>query len=156
MFLIENIFDYLSWANTSIWKIVESLSNEEFMQTLAEGGGSIQRRYMHLAEDTWEWFHDWHSEEQESPDFHDMTMGELYQFISDYLEKWRTVIKERNIGEFTDEREGKTVVITIDEMLFHLVNHFTYHRGQIAMGLKILGKDVPMTDYIPYRFSAVQ
>jgi uncharacterized damage-inducible protein DinB len=41
--------------------------------------------------------------------------------------------------------------MTFDEILFHLVNHATYHRGQIVMGLRILGKDVVMTDYVPYR-----
>ena len=82
-----------------------------------------------------------------------MTRNELYQFITDYLKKWQSLIEERTVDEFTDERAGKKVVIKFDEMFFHMVNHFTYHRGQIVMGLKMLGKDVPMTDYIPYRFS---
>ncbi|MHA3962954.1 MAG: DinB family protein [Candidatus Thorarchaeota archaeon SMTZ1-45] len=156
MFLVENIVGYLAWANTSIWKIVETLSDDEFERSLAENVGSIQRRYIHLAEDSWEWYHDWHGDHPQEPDFYNMTRGELYQFISDYMDKWQTAIVERNIEEFTDERAGKVVVMTIDEILFHLVNHFTYHRGQIAMGLKILGKEVPMTDYVPYRFSVIQ
>jgi len=83
-----------------------------------------------------------------------MSRNELFLFISDYLKKWRKATENRYIESFEDERDGKTVMISIDEMYFHLVNHFTYHRGQIAMGLKMLGKDVPMTDYIPYRFSS--
>lgn len=153
MILVENIFGYLTWANSSIWKIVKTLGDDEFKQSLAESAGSIQKRYVHLAEDTWEWFHEWHGEEPQEPDFHNMTRSELNQFVSDYLRKWRKAIEDRIIDDFSTERAGKTIVITIDEMLFHLVNHFTYHRGQIAMGLKILGKEVPITDYMPYRFS---
>ena len=63
MTLLEMMSGYMKWANTSIWKIVESLSDDEFGQPLSEGAGSIQRRFIHLAEDTWEWLHDWHGEE---------------------------------------------------------------------------------------------
>ncbi|MHA2352421.1 MAG: DinB family protein [Candidatus Thorarchaeota archaeon] len=153
MTLVEKMAEYLTWANTSIWKIVETLSDDEFGLPLAEGAGSIQKRYIHLAVDTWEWFHDWHSEEPQEPDFQNMKRDELYQFITDYLKKWQNLIEKRTVDEFSDERTGKTVVIQFDEMFFHMVNHFTYHRGQIVMGLKMLGKDVVMTDYVPYRFS---
>jgi len=153
MALIERLAGYLTWANETIWKVVETLSNDEFRQTLGDGAGSIHSRYVHLAEDTWEWFHDWHGEDQDEPDVQSMTRSELYRFINDYLKKWESLIKERSINEFTDERAGKRVVITFDEIFFHLVNHFTYHRGQIVTGLKILGRDVPMTDYVPFRFS---
>ena len=153
MILLERMARYLEWANASIWRIVDNLSDDEFSQSLAEGAGSIHRRYIHLAEDTWEWFHDWHSEEPHEPDFQGMTRNELNQFISDYLKKWRSLIEERTVDKFMDERNGKKVVLEFDEMFFHMVNHFTYHRGQIVMGLKMLGKEVPMTDYVPYRLS---
>lgn len=154
MTLLEEMAGYLTWANASIWRIVETLSNEEYEQTLAEGAGSIHRRYVHLAEDTWEWFHDWHGEEPQEPDFQSMTRDDLNQFMVDYLKKWQSLIAKRTVDEFNDEREGRTVVIKFDEMFFHMVNHFTYHRGQIVMGLKMLGKEVPMTDYVPYRFTS--
>ena len=153
MTLVERMAGYMEWANDSIWKIVKTLSDDEFRKSLADGAGSIHRRYIHLAEDTWEWFHDWHGEEPQEPEFQSMTRNALYQFITDYLKKWQSLIKERTVDNFTDERDGKIVVIEFDEMFFHMVNHFTYHRGQIVMGLKMLGKDVPMTDYVPHRFS---
>jgi uncharacterized damage-inducible protein DinB len=54
---------------------------------------------------------------------------------------------------FNKEHNGKIVTIDLDEMIFHLVNHYTYHRGQIVMGLRILGENVQMTDYVPYRLN---
>jgi len=153
MTLIPKLASYLTWANDVIWGIVETLADDEFAQSLAADAGSIRRRYLHLAQDTWEWFHDWQSEEPEEPDFLSMTRDDLYQFIKSYLKKWESLIEDRTVDHFMDERAGKTVVITFDEMFFHLVNHFTYHRGQIVMGLKMLGKEVTMTDYVPYRFA---
>lgn len=40
---------------------------------------------------------------------------------------------------------------TIFEMLFHAVNHSTYHRGQINSQLKQNGIDPLLTDYIFYK-----
>ena len=153
MMLLEKMAGYLKWANDSVWKIVENLDDDEFGISLAEGAGSVRRRYIHLAEDTWEWFHDWHGEEPQEPDFQGMARKNLYQFITEYLEKWQSLIEERSVDKFTDKRDGKRIVIEFDEMFFHIVNHFTYHRGQIVMGLKMLGKEVPMTDYVPHRFA---
>ena len=93
MFLLDRLAGYLTWANDVIWKIVETLSDEEFGQSYAERGGSIHGRYVHLAEDTWEWFHDWHGEEPQEPDFQNMTRPELFQFISDYLGRWQSMIR---------------------------------------------------------------
>ncbi len=36
----------------------------------------------------------------------------------------------------------------VDEILFHLVNHSTYHRGQVVTLLKKAGFTPPVTDYI--------
>ena len=36
-------------------------------------------------------------------------------------------------------------------MLFHFVNHSTYHRGQIASNLKEHGIEPLVTDYIFYK-----
>ena len=152
MSLVRTIIEYAIWANDIIWKIVEKLTDEEFYRVLDEGAGSIHLRYVHLAEDTWEWFHDWLSEEPEKPDFLGMTRSGLYLFMMDYIMKWRELIDERTVDSFMDERNGKIVTIKFDEMIFHLANHHTYHRGQIVMGLRLLGKDVQMTDYVPYRF----
>jgi uncharacterized damage-inducible protein DinB len=153
MFLLDKMAGYLTWANEKVWKIVETLNDDEFVQTLADGAGSIHKRYIHLAEDTWEWFSDWHNKEPEEPDFPNMTRDELHDFIVEYSSKWQSLIQNRTVDRFTDERAGKTVVITFDEIFFHLVNHFTYHRGQIVIGLRMLGREVPMTDYVPYRFA---
>ncbi len=153
MTLLVKLSNYLIWANDTIWEIVEDLSDEEFNRTLYETGGSIHSRYIHLAQDSWEWFHDWHNEEPEEPDFLNMTRKELYHFITEYTEKWISLIEKRTVNEYRDERAGKVLTLQFDEMFFHVVNHYTYHRGQIVMSIRLLGKKVPMTDYVPHRFS---
>jgi uncharacterized damage-inducible protein DinB len=40
---------------------------------------------------------------------------------------------------------------SIRDILFHIINHSTYHRGQIAMELRTGQIDPVVTDYILYR-----
>ncbi|UPT65543.1 MAG: hypothetical protein M0D57_13455 [Sphingobacteriales bacterium JAD_PAG50586_3] len=39
---------------------------------------------------------------------------------------------------------------TYEDILTHIANHGTYHRGQIASRLKEIGVQPPTTDYIAY------
>ncbi len=47
--------------------------------------------------------------------------------------------------------QGKTFENTVRDMLFHAVNHSTYHRGQIATYCKLNGLTPLVTDYIFYK-----
>lgn len=62
------------------------------------------------------------------------------------------------ISGFTDTRlhqpfrytstEGDRYESRLHEILTHVVNHATYHRGQIAVDLRAVGREAPPTDYI--------
>jgi uncharacterized damage-inducible protein DinB len=154
MNLLERMGQYLIWADKTVWGIVQGLSDEEFDRPLGEGGGSIRKRYIHLAGDTWEWFHDWVDKSPEDePEFDEMSRNVLFEFLSDYVNRFLKMIDDRVVEKITFDSKGKDITISFDEILFHLVNHATYHRGQIVMGLRLLDKDVQMTDYVPYRIA---
>ncbi len=157
MNLLERLGEYLIWADAAIWETVKDLSDEEFDRSFGEYGGSIRKRYTHLAEDAWEWYHDWTGKAPEQePNFQNMTREQLFESISDYSRKFVEMIAHRAVNKFEIETEGKTIPLSFDEFLFHLVNHATYHRGQIVMGLRMLDKDVDMTDYVPYRINTAE
>lgn len=46
---------------------------------------------------------------------------------------------------------GEKYSNTIQDLLFHLINHSNYHRGQINMELKNLGLKPLITDYVFYK-----
>ncbi len=46
--------------------------------------------------------------------------------------------------------EGKKYESTLRQIMAHVVNHSTYHRGQIAQKLKAKGIEPPVTDFIAY------
>lgn len=46
---------------------------------------------------------------------------------------------------------GNSFQNSIRDILLHVVNHSTYHRGQIASMIRAKGFDPPVTDYIFYQ-----
>ena len=40
---------------------------------------------------------------------------------------------------------------SIQEILFHICNHFTHHKGQLISDLRLSGIEPPITDYIFYK-----
>jgi uncharacterized damage-inducible protein DinB len=47
--------------------------------------------------------------------------------------------------------KGDVYENSVGELFFHIINHSTYHRGQIITKLKEGGAIVPATDYIFYK-----
>ena len=47
--------------------------------------------------------------------------------------------------------KGKAFVNSVRDILFHVINHSTYHRGQIATEFRQNGLDPLVTDYIYYK-----
>lgn len=47
--------------------------------------------------------------------------------------------------------KGQPFSNSIQVMLFHVINHSTYHRGQIATDFKLHGLDPLVTDFIAYK-----
>ena len=52
--------------------------------------------------------------------------------------------------KYTTSR-GDTYTSSVRDILFHVINHSTYHRGQIAMDFRQCGLEPRVTDYIFYK-----
>jgi uncharacterized damage-inducible protein DinB len=47
--------------------------------------------------------------------------------------------------------KGQAFKNTVRDILFHIINHSTYHRAQIATGMKQIGLEPLISDYIFYK-----
>lgn len=71
---------------------------------------------------------------------HAQTMGLLEEGESDL----QMLINYKN-------SKGEAFTNTIRDILIHLLNHSTYHRGQVAIALRQSGIQPPITDYIAFK-----
>jgi len=62
----------------------------------------------------------------------------------------RTVLEDNTLDKqiVYSNSQGIQYENRLDEILFHLFNHSTYHRGQVVTMLKKYGFTPPVTDYI--------
>lgn len=79
---------------------------------------------------------------------------ELYKAIDDqnYADTLR-VLREKDLSatvSYTNSR-GDTFSNTVKDILFHINNHSTYHKGQLALQFKAIGIAPLVTDYIFFR-----
>lgn len=72
---------------------------------------------------------------------YDPTLAEMKRFLQE-VDDQKTVTYQNS--------KGLTFQNTIEEIVIHLVNHGTYHRGNIASAMRQLGYAGPSTDYIFY------
>lgn len=50
-----------------------------------------------------------------------------------------------------EDSEGTPFTRSLQDILFHIINHSTHHRGQILMDLRAQGIEPPRQDYIYYK-----
>ena len=60
-----------------------------------------------------------------------------------------------NSKQFEIDEDEFKVPISMDSVIFNLVIHSSYHRGQIVLFLRIMGYEVKISDYYWYRIDVL-
>lgn len=154
---IANLFHYTAWANERIFETAAGLTAEEMLRPVGGSFASVRDTIAHMAAADWIWLCRWTGESPMGwPTWSNGSVGEI-------REEWRRIHEGQlaYIGGLTDadlEREisftrinGETDRAPVGFLLQHVVNHATYHRGQVASQLRMLGVTPPSTDYLRYR-----
>lgn len=82
-------------------------------------------------------------------------LRELRTMTMESSTNWANYIEEHQFSTFEEmifykNSQGKRYENTIREIITHVVNHSTYHRGQLAQSMKALGIQPPRTDFMAY------
>lgn len=153
----RQLYAYNRWANRRILEAVTGLPDDDLACDLGSSFPSVLATLAHLLAADWVWLRRWYGE---SPD----GVPEEWELSSleDVRSRWDDVEAERSgllatlddaaLDRVVDYRTTAGVPYTsrMDEMLRHVVNHSTYHRGQVVTMLRQLGATPPATDLIAF------
>jgi uncharacterized damage-inducible protein DinB len=154
---IKFLYNYTESANEQIFDAAAALTPEQTMRQVGGSFPSIRETLSHMAAADWIWLCRWTGESPKGwPTWANGSVSEIH-------EEWRRIHAGRNefIRSLTDadlEREisftrinGESDRAKLGFLLQHVANHATYHRGQVASQLRMVGAVPPSTDLLRYR-----
>jgi uncharacterized damage-inducible protein DinB len=148
---------FSSWATNRILDAVTQLSDEQFRRDMKASHGSIYRTLAHMVGAEKIWLERWTG--KPNPVF---MKPEEVPSLRDIKARWEQVGYDtaKFFGSMTDKKlqdtftmataSGEQHTHTFAQALLHVVDHSTYHRGQIITMLRQMGITPPTTGMIVF------
>lgn len=160
---LQTMLDYHYWARDRLLAALEPLTPEQYARDLGSSFKSIRETVTHIYAAEWAWHERWQGRSPTAllpPDlFPDLAA--LRQAWAEHEAKMRTFVA--NLGEGGTDRiieykllSGHAGASPVWQMLQHVVNHASYHRGQVTTMLRQVGAEPakPMDMIAYYRVMA--
>jgi uncharacterized damage-inducible protein DinB len=153
--LLDQYTAYNLWANKSITDLILSLDVEQHRQKVESSFPTLHATVLHMwiAETAW-WQRVKLQEkiiiptEAENPTMQDVVNGLILQ--SALWEEWVKNASEMMLKHVYAFQNSKKELFKqpVYETVMHVINHSTYHRGQLVTMMRTLGvKTIPQTDF---------
>lgn len=158
---VKLLYEYDRWANRKIFDATSKLTNEQFTCNLGGGFPCIRDTLLHIIAGEWIWLQYWKAEslsmkfvseleQRRNSIFH----SDLHETPAAVREKWLEVEREQiEFVEATSDESlnrmlpHRTMYVPLVQLMQHVANHSTYHRGQIALMLRQLEAESVSTDF---------
>jgi uncharacterized damage-inducible protein DinB len=151
---------YNDWANERLAAAVRGVPAEAQSASVVSSFGSLRETVAHIVSAEWIWLCRWLGESPAAaPSWATESMDQLLARL-DAVRADRASflagLAEADFERRVDYRNlaGASYRNTLADLIRHVVNHSTYHRGQAATQLRQLGYVPPATDFIMYRRDA--
>jgi uncharacterized damage-inducible protein DinB len=147
-------YTYNRWADRHILGACRKLTPEQYATEPVPGWSSVRSSVVHIAMATDGWMRGVAGENVQSfPTEADLPTVDDAERLLDHAYAIFDGLAATLTSEFlatprTFSGRGRTAVLPPWAVLRHVVNHATYHRGQISSKLKRLGVEAPATDLI--------
>jgi len=150
------LYAYNRWANARLVAAAATLSPELLNRDLAVSYRSIFGTLQHILWAEWRWLGRWQMRAPAGRDpleCRDLAAlrarwTDIEREQLEFLQRLTAADLERPISY--DNPPGTRWTYELRHMLQHLVNHSTYHRGQVAAMLRLLDTAPPATDFLVY------
>src|SRR5436190_1499383 len=144
------LINYNYWARDRVLTAVDALSGEQFTTSVTSSFGSIRDTLVHVLSAESLWLSRWKGEVRSgglvATDF--ATAASVRKAWLDEEAKMRAFFETVDDGELARVIEykalnGQPYASPLFQMLQHVVNHGSYHRGQVTTLLRQLGAAPP-------------
>lgn len=151
------LYEYNAWANRRALEAASALSKEQFTQKLGSSFSSVRDTLAHIFGVEWLWLERFQGRSPSAlPD------NASYAEIEKLKERWAVFeptllnfargLKQEDLDCVMEYKTMKFGVYRnpLWQSMLHLVNHGTYHRGQVTTMLRQLGAQPILTDLMHF------
>ncbi len=147
--------DYNYWARDCQLQTCAQMTTDMFLQPVGGSFSSLRDTLAHMVAVEWIWLERWKGKSpktlipvDEFPTLQAVT-GRWRMVERDIREYMATLNEEALAGSLTYVNlRGEECTYPLWRMIEHLLNHQSYHRGQVTTQLRMLGVQPPRVDYL--------
>jgi uncharacterized damage-inducible protein DinB len=152
---VKRMFDYTVWANHRTLRAAATLGVDDFKRELGSSHGGVRGTLAHMMGAEWIWLERWKGlspkalfDEGEFPNV--VALRDRWKVIEDHRKSWLTSLPEADLARTVSYRslDRKPHTAVLWQLIQHVVNHSTYHRGQVVTLMRQLGAKPGSTDLV--------
>jgi uncharacterized damage-inducible protein DinB len=152
---LKRLLEYNRWANLRILDAAAALAEAELRREIASSFPSVLATLVHAMGAEWIWLERWKGTSPTA-----LPGSDGLDSVAAVRSRWDEVWAEQqaflaglgsgDAGRAVHYRllSGEPDSRPLGELVRHVVNHATYHRGQLVTMLRQLGRTPPSTDYV--------
>jgi uncharacterized damage-inducible protein DinB len=142
-------FEFEFWSNTMILNSLKILKENDERAILL---------FSHLLSSHRMWWCRVNKTEMTCTLFQERTLKECETLIAENLKDWTQFLQDKSTEDLEQTIEFMSAwevnpskrKMTIEDAIIHLINHSSYHRGQIVASIKEKVDKLPLSTYIMY------
>jgi uncharacterized damage-inducible protein DinB len=154
---IEFLYDYNKWANGLMLAAASKLTTEQFIVDLKSSHRSVRDTLAHVLAAEWIWLERWNGTSPKA-----LLDPAQFPTIGALEARWAEVESGQAmfIEGLTDasldslisyeNTRGEQWTYPLGPMMQHVVNHSSYHRGQVTTMLRQIGAEVSPVDLLVF------
>ncbi len=152
---VGRLIEYTKWANHRVVRAAATLGVSDYKRDLGSSYGGVRGTLAHILGAEWIWLERWKGvspprlpDEGEFPDILDLRSR--WKAIEEHRDSWFKNLSEAAVRQRISYRnlEGKSFEAPLWQLIQHVANHSTYHRGQVVTMLRMLGAKAVSTDLV--------
>lgn len=154
---ILGLYRFNEWANGRLMGVARTLPDEALSRDLGGSFRTLRDVVGHIVAAEWLWLERWRGVSPALPDW--VGSGSLSLLLDRLAEvEARRAVYLQGLSESALDSElsfryvsGAPGAHVLGDLLVHVVNHSTYHRGQVASMLRQVGAVPPSTDFVVFK-----
>jgi uncharacterized damage-inducible protein DinB len=154
---LGRLLAYTEWANHRTIRASATLALDDWKRDLKGSHGGVRGTLVHTYWAEWVWLERWkglpNPAKTDEGEFADVTfLSERWRALNAHRQAWFRALPEAAVKETLHYRlmNGTPAEQPLWQLVQHLANHSSYHRGQVVAMLRMLDAQPSSTDLVVF------